>query len=430
MFLLAVIFSLSTLAQAADEAQLSPENNKSLLIEGSYIITFNRVGEGEKTVVEKPSARNKRKGEIPFGEHSTTQSKESIAIAIDLRGEVKSIFETINAVHVEMDSEEAERLRKHPLVQSVEQDIRAWPAAVQLNPGWGLDRIDEQSAIVNSEYEYVNTGAGRDIYILDTGLTLTNPAVAAEFSGRATVIADVNGGTGADCWGHGTKVASLVAGNTYGIAKGATLKIARIDVDTGICDGESSTSIFVQSFNWLAANAPHGTIVNLSYALRNQSGCNPIHRGAVDNAIMNAHNAGIILVIAAGNDGCNTSSFSLTNITEAFVVGGTSSPVAGTDPRALFSRVGWNISTFAPAAGIQTMSNVGTPITGSGTSFAAPYIAGLFAIACQFSGTYCNTTPTATIFADLRATGTMGTVTGITGIFGPNSTSRFISQQW
>ncbi len=47
---------------------------------------------------------------------------------------------------------------------------------------------------VRYTYVYTNTGAGREIYILDSGLDLSNPTVAAQFGGRASVIWDVNRG--------------------------------------------------------------------------------------------------------------------------------------------------------------------------------------------------------------------------------------------
>ncbi|WP_295628600.1 hypothetical protein [uncultured Nitrosomonas sp.] len=73
----------------------------------------------------------------------------------------------------------------------------------------------------------------------------------------------------------------------------------------------------------------------------------------------------------------------------------------------------------------------GVSVTNSGTSFSAPYISGIFAIACQAAGTLCNTAPTAaSLYTALRNTETIGTVTNTNGTPLTGATSRFISQQW
>ncbi|MCC7135320.1 MAG: S8 family serine peptidase [Nitrosomonas sp.] len=67
----------------------------------------------------------------------------------------------------------------------------------------------------------------------------------------------------------------------------------------------------------------------------------------------------------------------------------------------------------------------------NGTSFSAPYIAGVFAVACQAAGTLYNTAGTAaSLYTALRNTGTIGTVTNTNGTPLTGATSRFIRQQW
>lgn len=232
-------------------------------INNSYIIGFKRPsifdqeGHGQ-SLIDPPDESQRGTGNIPFGEHSTGQSKENLAGMMGLRGEVLAIFEAINAVHVMIDEDEAERWRQDDRVEYVEQDRILTSGTTQTSPGWGLDRLDEASVTLDNTYVYTNTGAGREIYILDTGLDLSNPTVAAQFGGRASVIWDVNGGNGADCNGHGTQVASAAAGSTKGIAKGATVIMAKI---TAGCTGSSSISTSVTAFNWLAVNETAGTLL-------------------------------------------------------------------------------------------------------------------------------------------------------------------------
>lgn len=215
-----------------------------------------------------------------FGEHSSGQSKKALAKQLGLDGEIVSIYETINAVHIKMTSEEAHRLSLDKRVLHVHQD-RWTTTATQTSPGWALDRLDEQTATLDNTYnDTPSTGAGRTIYILDSGLDLENTAVAAEFTDslgniRASVIWDVNGDQGVipdfgkDCIGHGTQVASIAAGNTYGVAKGATVIAAKITQDSLLtCLPNAATSTSILAFDWLATNAPAGSIVNWSQGLK------------------------------------------------------------------------------------------------------------------------------------------------------------------
>jgi hypothetical protein len=73
----------------------------------------------------------------------------------------------------------------------------------------------------------------------------------------------------------------------------------------------------------------------------------------------------------------------------------------------------------------------GSQGTWSGTSFAAPYIAGVFAIGCQATAPFCSlsTSATGTIYDALRNTGAIGTVTNPDGSALTGATSRFIWKQ-
>ena len=116
-------------------------------MKNSYIVTFKETTDAdiELPLIEAPIKRVNQ-GKIPFGEHSTGQSKEDLAARLELSGEIVSIFETINAVHIKMDSEEAHRLSLDERVLHVEQDMIVTATATQTNPGWGLDRLDELTA--------------------------------------------------------------------------------------------------------------------------------------------------------------------------------------------------------------------------------------------------------------------------------------------
>ncbi len=413
-------------------------------VKDSYIVTFKKSAKMEVPLIYPPNKMNR--GKVPFGEHSSGQSKEQLADQLELNGKVLSIYDTINAANIEMTADEAHKLSFDKRVLRVQQD-RVLTSNLQNNPGWALDRLDEQTPALDNTYnDTPNTGAGRTIYILDSGLDLANANVVAEFTSpppvgnRASVIWDVNGGTGADCFGHGTQVASVAAGNTYGAAKGATIIAAKITNDTPIpCIGDTTISTSIDAFNWLATNVPAGTIVNWSYGFRDTGCSNTFIDIDLEASIQAAHNAGVIVVVSAGNDACDTANYSPTRIAEAFVVGATSQnritlppPLTPEDEKAWFSRTGSNISTFAPGESVLALDFDGTQTTLNGTSFAAPYIAGIFAVACQVAAPFCDTaTSAAPLYQALRNTGQIGTVTNTGGGALPaGTTSRFIWKQW
>lgn len=420
-------------------------------VKDSYIVTFNEPTGTETPLIQRPDrAANLNRAPVSFGEHSTGQSKAELAHTLGIKGQVARIFETINSAHILMNSQEAYKLSLDKRVLRVQQEAITTVAATQTNPQWGLDRLDSATASLNSSYTYTNNGTGQTIYVLDSGLNIGTSSVTAEFGGRATMFFDFNtGGTGNDCVGHGSEVASAAAGNTYGVAKGASLNIVKI---TSGCTGSAPVANSVAAFNWFAANVPPGTIVNWSQSFSapytiNQNGdpvftCGSYFDSTLEGAIRSAFNAGVIVVVAAGNDACNTANYSPTNIPEAFVVGATQNSLLNTsDAIAEFhgtggtgnggTRTGWNISTFAPGRDVRMLWNVdGFYATDSGTSFSAPYIAGIFAVACQAVAPACTTAGSSALYTALRGSGTLNTVVNPNGTALTGSTSRFIWQQW
>ncbi len=163
------IISFSINANAADALTQETEKaiqNGDLFIKDSYIIglkkasVFNQDADGS-LLIEQPNELKRGQENVPFGEHSTGQNKETLAATMGLQGEVLAIFDTINAVHVKMDAEEAEKWRKDERVEYVEQDLLMALLATQNNPGWALDRIDEIAPTLDNTYVYNKTGAGR-----------------------------------------------------------------------------------------------------------------------------------------------------------------------------------------------------------------------------------------------------------------------------
>ena len=100
---------------------------------------------------------------------------------------------------MELTEAEAVAISEDPRVAFVEEDSVMETQITQTNPPWGLDRIGQRALPLNSTYSYTTTGAGVNVYVIDTGIRLTH----TQFGGRAFAAFDSFGGNSVDCNGHG-----------------------------------------------------------------------------------------------------------------------------------------------------------------------------------------------------------------------------------
>lgn len=270
-------------------------------------------------------------------------------------------------------------LAKNPKVLSVEENLEVSIFAVQDPAPWGLDRIDQEFLPLNSTFDDRGfQGANTISYIVDTGIDSTN----TDFEGRVRSGYDAILGVGSysDCHGHGTHVAGIVGSKTFGVAKQTALVPVRV-LD---CEGVGSYSSVIAGLNWIAANHRPGdaAIVNMSLGGEVSS--------TLDEAVSNLFSRGITVVVAAGNDNINACGSSPARAAEAITVGATGS-VNSYDARANYSNFGPCLDIFAPGTSItSTWLGSQTINTISGTSMAAPHVAGLIA---RFIGQYPGLSP-------------------------------------
>lgn len=247
---------------------------------------------------------------------------------------------------------------------------------VDLNPqphaSWGLDRIDQRSLPLNDLYAYHNDGQGVNAYVIDTGILPTH----YEFSGRASSVYDFDkDGSGIDCMGHGSHVAGIIGGRTFGVAK----KVRLFSVRVLNCQGTGAWSDVIDGVNFVTwhraqpAQQGYPSLANMSLG-------GGINR-AVDAAVRNSIRAGITYIVAAGNDNTDVATSSPAGVAEAITVGATDRY----DSRAAFSNYGSTVDLFAPGVGI-TSAWIGNDLmiaTASGTSMSAPHVAGVVALYLQ-----------------------------------------------
>jgi subtilisin family serine protease len=237
----------------------------------------------------------------------------------------------------------------------------------QHNAPWGLGRISHRAAN-STEYYYSDTaGNGIRVYVIDSGIRLSH----VDFGGRAVWGANfISNSSDTDEDGHGTHVAGIIAGKTYGVAKKATVVAVKV-LDKS---GSGSMSGLLQGLNWAVADAKHRGVTDKAIINMSLTGA---YTQSVNEGVKAATDAGITVVVAAGNKHDNVTNWSPASAATAITVGA----IDQGDRRADFSNWGPGVDIFAPGVGIPSAwytSDHARELM-SGTSMATPHVAGLAA---------------------------------------------------
>ena len=295
-----------------------------------------------------------------------------------------------------MSADAAEALLSDPNVAYIEQDrvVTLAGAGTQTGAPWGLDRIDEPSLPTDGVFNYPSTGSGVNVYILDSGIRHTH----SQFGGRVVqAFSAVSDGYGPDgCTTHGTHVAGIVGGSTYGVAKGAKLHSVRVTD----CAGVATTSRLIAGVEWVTANRVRPAVANMSLS----SGLS----GALNSAVLASIATGVTYVAAAANVNTDACGYSPASVAEVITVGA----IGGLDARSVYSNFGPCVDLFAPGNGIYSATNENDSAygLGDGTSQASAFVAGAAAL-------YLELNPTASpaqVAQSIQSGATTGVVTGLT----------------
>ncbi|HEX7956947.1 MAG TPA: S8 family serine peptidase, partial [Pyrinomonadaceae bacterium] len=261
----------------------------------------------------------------------------------------------------------AAALSRDPRVAYVEEEGMGHITGTQLNPGWGLSRLDQRDGPADSVYNYNYTGLNIRIYILDTGVRVTHQ----DFSGRASVGYDAFGGSGLDGNGHGTAVASLAGGSAYGSAKEALIISVRVCDDGGNCPYSS----IIAGVDWVTSN-------HYSYPAVANMSLGGSASDALDYAVRRSIASNVVYVVGAGNSGSDAAYVSPARVGQALTVGATDE----SDTRAVFnafesSNYGYVLDLFAPGKEVPAayFGDDTSMFLFGGTSAASPYVAGVAA---------------------------------------------------
>jgi subtilisin family serine protease len=231
----------------------------------------------------------------------------------------------------------------------------------------GLDRVDQAFRPLDSTFSYSATGAGVNIYVIDSGIRPSH----VDLAGRVSL--DWPPGAAEGCESHGTEVASAAGGTQYGVAKKAQLHSVRV-FD---CNFNTTNAIYLDGINWITQNHVKPAVANGSLITRGRS-------STVEAAVRNSISAGLLWVYAAGNDNVDACANAESNVSEALRVGVT---IPGTDARVNIpnwygSNYGACVDIYAPGHGVTVAKNASDTASGLqyGTSMAAPLATGVAAL--------------------------------------------------
>ena len=318
-------------------------------------------------------------------------------IAVRTNGRIGYVFgKALQGFSITMPRASLSRLKADPRIAYVEEDIPV-RAFLQTVPT-GLERIfADESTLGIDGVDDLRVDA--DVAVLDTGIDREHPDL--NVVGGANCLQTNGGGppwsrtyfcddtlSGDDDHYHGTHVAGTIGAldngiGVVGVAPGVRLWAVKV-LDS---QGSGSLSGIIAGIDWVVSQGGID-VINMSLGGAGSS-------QAMDDAITNAYNSGVFVVVAAGNDDDNAANYTPASAPDAITVsaladfdgqaGGTGSAtcrIDQDDTLADFSNWGSAVDIAAPGVCIYSTYPIenGEYNTISGTSMAAPHVAGAAAL--------------------------------------------------
>ncbi|MFN3403775.1 MAG: S8 family serine peptidase [Cytophagaceae bacterium] len=261
-----------------------------------------------------------------------------------------------------LNHEEFRELSQDPSVAFIEPDRivsvqSGCPVEISSqNIPWGIKRVGR------------GNGTGKRVWIIDTGIELDHPDLNVD---QKLSKSFVTGTTPNDDHGHGTHVAGIIGAkdNNFGVI-GVAYNATVIALKAMDHKGRGSVSNIIAAVQHAISSGKPGDVINMSLG--------GITSSALDVEVKNAADKGYLFAVAAGNSSVDAGGASPARVQHKNIY--TVSAMDSTDTWAPFSNFGEVVDYCAPGVRIySTFLNDGYSAM-SGTSMAAPHVAGILAI--------------------------------------------------
>ena len=325
-----------------------------------YIVTF-RANSDElaKTVNDYATANTQKMQQDPV-----IDLEKATGLLEQAGAEVHLVLAPQGMIAASMNNLALEKLLVNPSVESISPDEKR-ELMTQKNP-YGIN------AVQATQLSQFDTSASK-VCVIDTGYDLDHPDLADENSGvTGQSNNEAVGDWFTDGHGHGTHVAGIIAAldndiGSVGVFPGVNLHVVKIFDDNGDWTYASDLIDGINQCQQAGAN-----VINMSLGGDYPSG---EERAAMDQASEN----GVLLVAAAGNGG--NSEFSYPASYDAVVSVGA---VNSKNIRPNFSQFNSQVELAAPGLRIYSTYKNSQYARMSGTSMAAPHVAGAAALVWSF----------------------------------------------
>lgn len=326
-------------------------------------VTFNSVVSGSNYIVLLNEASSRIATDEAYLQRQAVAVLETNNITTDrlramLQGEANGFVATLTKQQAQALSEDANIKYIEP-DRVISLGTSCFSLVAPSTAQWGVRRTG------------VGDGTGKTVWIIDTGIDFGHPDLNVD-QGRSRNFISTQS-TANDDNGHGTHVAGIIGAlnnniGVVGVASGAKLVALKVLNAAG----EGNTSYILQALNYVNQYALPGDVVNMSLGADTIS-------NMLDNTVKQIAGKGILFSIAAGNSNvaANLSSPARANHANIFTV----SAIDSTGRFASFSNWGNDVVDYAaPGVNIVSTYTNGRYARLSGTSMAAPHMAGILAL--------------------------------------------------
>ncbi|MBE3570537.1 MAG: S8 family peptidase [Bacillales bacterium] len=330
------------------------------------------VGSGFVLANDQPSSQKGEKEVVVV--YKNMKGKEA---ALENSNDVEHQFKSIPAVSVTADKQDVRQLESNPNIAYVEENVPFQLAdsnfqtlsksriASSYEKAWDLQAINASKAWENGV-----TGKGVKIAVIDTGIA---PHSDLNIAGGISTVDYTS--SYKDDNGHGTHVAGIIGAKRNGVGIAGVAPDAQIYAVKALDkNGYGNLQDIAEALDWAIANKMD--VINMSFGTNTDS---KILHDLVDKA----YKSGILLVAAGGNNGNSAGTGDTVEYPAKYSSVVAVSSLDSNKNRSVFSATGPEIEISAPGENIVSTFLNGDYAVGSGTSMAAPHVAGMLALLKQ-----------------------------------------------